>query len=93
MPRPSILMTWQALNVAKICKRFYVWKTIHIRLLKVLYGNHVLCRVSQVHEDGEGPLFGITLIDGSEQKGNCKRHKQVPSLQIILIKLSGKKLL
>lgn len=66
---------------------------MHVGLLKLLYGDHVLCRVSQVNEDGEDPLFSITLIDGLEQKGKCKRHKQVPSLQIILTEFTGKKLL
>lgn len=50
-------------------------------------------RVSQVSEDREDPLFGITFTDGLEQKGRRKRHSQVPSLTIILTKLSGEKLL
>lgn len=74
-------------------KRLYRGKPIRIGLLKFFNGNHVLCRVSQAHEDGEDPLFGITLTDGLEEKGKCKRHKQVPFLQIVLTKVSGKKLL
>lgn len=69
--------------------RLYIWKAIYVGLLKLLYGNHVLFKVSQVNKDGEDPLFGITLIGGLEQKGKCKRHKQAPSVQIILIKFSG----
>lgn len=82
-----------ALKVAKMSMRLHTWKPTHVELLKLLNGNPVLCRVSQVNEDGEDPLFGITLIDGLEQKGKFERHKEVPSLQIILMKFSGKKLL
>lgn len=37
-------------------------------VVEILYGNNVFCRASQVNEDREQPLFGITLTDGLEQK-------------------------
>lgn len=82
----------QAWKVAKISEMLYTYKLIRVWLWEFLYGNNVLFRGSQISEDGENPLFGITFTDGLEQTRRYTRHRQVPFLKIILTKLSGEKL-
>lgn len=59
-------------------------------LFQYPYGNNILFTSSQLSKDA---LLSKTSTDELGQKGRSMSHRQVPSLKIILTKISGEKLL